>query len=118
MQLQHIIPLLSAVLSNPFGTAYPPLLLAALQAIQSVTIIDWSRIEYHGSEILRSLIICWLQTLQDDDAARPSSLGQVKVEIKHSVRLLTAVLKRDTDVAAEYRSLMASDRRLEELLAS
>ena len=72
--------------------------------------------EYHGSEILRSLITCWFQTLQDDDTARASSLGQVKAEIKHGVRLLTAVLKRNTDIAAEYRLLMASDGRLEELL--
>ena len=118
MYPQHILPLLSAILSNPFATAYPPLLLAALQAIHSVTIIDWCRMEYHGSEILRSLIICWFKTLQDTDTARHSSLGQVKTEIKRCVRLLTAVLKRDTDVAAEYRLLMASDGRLEELLAT
>ena len=116
MHVQHIVPLLSGILSNPFATAYPPLLLAALQAIQSVTIIDWSRMEYHGSEILRSLIVCWCRAVQDD-TARPSSLGHVKAEIKYSVRLLTAVLKRDIDVAAEYRLLIASDDRLQELLA-
>ena len=117
MPLQHILPLLSGILSNPFATAYPPLLLAALQATQSVTIINWSRMEYHGSEILRSLIVCWCRAIQDDDTARPSSLGHVKAEIKYSVRLLTAVLKRNIDVAAEYRLLMASDDRLQELLA-
>ncbi|KAL8793699.1 MAG: hypothetical protein Q9195_003748 [Heterodermia aff. obscurata] len=115
--LQQIVPLLSAVLSDPFATAYPPLLLAALQAIQSVIIIDWSRMEYHGGEILRSLIICWCKILQDEDTARPSSLGQVKAEIKHNIGLLTAVLKRDTDVAVEYRMLKENDGRLEELLA-
>lgn len=50
--------------------------------------------------------------------ARPSSLGQVKAEIKHSIELLTTVLKRNTDVAAEYRLLIESDGRLEELLAA
>lgn len=115
MHLQHILPLLSAILSDPFAMAYPPLLLAALQAIQSVTIIDWSRMEYHGSEMLRSLIVCWCKALPDDDTARPSSLGQVKAEIKYSVKLLSAVLKRD--MAAEYSFLVESDGRLEELLA-
>ena len=115
MHLQHILPLLSAILSDPFAMAYPPLVLAALQAIQSVTIIDWSRMEYHASEMLRSLIVCWCKTLQDDDMARPSSLGQVKAEIKYSVKVLSAVLKRD--MAAEYGFLVESDGRLEELLA-
>ena len=118
MHLQHILPLLSAILSDPFATAYPPILLAALQAIQSVIITDWSRMEYHGSEILRSLIVCYCKILEDDDRARPSGLGQVKAETKHSVELLTTVLKRNTDVAAEYRLLMESDGRLEELLAA
>ena len=54
--------------------------------------------------------------MEEDDPERRSSLGQVQAEIEHCARLLTAVLKRNVDVAGEYGLLVASDNRLEGLL--
>lgn len=78
---------------------------------------DWPRISYYRSEILKGLVGCWCKILEDDTELSPS-LDQVQTEIKYTVRLLTAVLKQDVDVTAEYHELIASDGRLEELLAT
>ena len=114
---QHILPLLSEVFTNPFATAYPPLLLAALHVLRSVIIHCWPRIAHHRIEIIKGLCFCWCKTLEDDKE-RASDISQVQTEVKNNVRLLTAVLKREIDVAAEYRLLRRSDRRLTELLVT
>lgn len=117
MRLQHILPLLSEIFTNPFATAYPPLLLAALHVIRSVIIHCWPRIAHHRIEIIKGLGFCWCKILEDDKE-RSSDISQIQTEVKNSVRLLTAVLKREIDVAAEYRLLTRSDCRLTELLVT
>lgn len=79
---------------------------------------DWPRIPYHRGEIMKGLVVCWCKVLEEDSPERSSRLEQVQRELEHSVELLSVMLKRDCiDLAAEYRSLAASDGRLERLLA-
>ena len=67
---------------------------------------------------MKGLVVCCCKVLEEDSPERSSNLGQVQRELKHSVRLLSVMLNRDClDYAAEYRSLAASDDRLESLLA-
>ena len=75
----------------------------------------WSRIFHHRGEILKSLTICWCKVLEEDTLGQYASLEQVQTEIRRSVTLLTAVVKRDVDVAVEYDILRASDNRLGQL---
>ena len=116
IDLQHMLPLISGILTNPFATAYPPLLLVALGAIQSITVTNWPRIGYHRGDLLKCLAKSWCSILEDDEVKRPG-IDQVQVEIVLTVRLLTTVVQRDVDAAAEYRLLARHDQRLEELLA-
>ena len=112
---QHILPLLAEILSAPFATAYPPLLLAALRAMETVILVDWPRVGYHRGEILKGLVFCWLR-IEDEEKTESKELDEVQSKIKHCVKLVTAVLKRDVDVKSEYRLLVESDSRLEQLL--
>jgi len=132
---QSILPLLTAILTAPFTTAYPPLLLAALAAVETVVLVDWPRVGYHRGEILKGLVGCWLRIEEEGDgeegkgrekgreegrkeAKRNGELQGVKDGIRRCVKLLTAVLKREVDAGGEYGLLIESDGRLEELLVA
>ena len=91
--------------------------MVALHAVQCVMANNWPRISYHQSEIIKGLVVCWCKVLEDDSPERAASLEQVRVEIRRRVLLLAALPGREFGVAAEYRSLAASDARLGELLA-
>lgn len=108
--------MLSSILSAPFATAYPPLLLAAVEAIERVILIDWPRISYHRGEILRGLVVCWCRIAEEEELSK--ELSSVRAKIKECTKLLTAVLDQEVDVGSEYRSLIGGDSRLKELLVT
>lgn len=105
---------MSGILTAPFATAYPPLLQAALHAIETIILVDWPRIAYHRGEILRGLTVCWCKV--DEEKSQAADLEEVQVKIRHCVNLLTVVLKRDVAVELDYKTLIESDNRLERLL--
>ena len=102
------------MLSAPFATAYPPLLQAALHAVQTIIVVDWPRMAYHRGEVLKGLVVCWCRI--EDEGDRSAELKVVQRQIKHGVKLLTAVLKRELDIEPEYKLLVESDDRLGQLL--
>ena len=113
---QHMLPLLSNILSHPFATAYPPLLMAALQTLEAIIKIDWPRVTYHRAEILRGLVSCWLKTEEEDDDEQCNKLKGIQTKIGQILDLLTPILKRDVEIESEYRLLVDSDWRLEKIL--
>ncbi|KAJ9365408.1 hypothetical protein C8Q69DRAFT_528700 [Paecilomyces variotii] len=64
--LQDIIPLLYSTLTNPFGTAYIPLLLAATTATRSIILNAHPRIWRWRGEILGGICTCWLHVLEEE----------------------------------------------------
>ncbi|OJD26002.1 hypothetical protein ACJ73_02619 [Blastomyces percursus] len=63
--LQDLVPMISATLSNPFGTAFPPLLAAAVEATRMLVLNAWPRIWRWRAEILGGLCSCWLHICDD-----------------------------------------------------
>lgn len=112
--LKHMLPLLSEILSAPFATAYPPLLQASLQAIQVLVVIIWPRVKYHRSELLEGLAICWLSI--EDEATQSEYLQIIQANIKLTVKLVTSILRDDSNVVESYRKLIDCDNRLQNLL--
>ncbi len=108
---QDLIPLLSEVLAAPFGTAYPPLLLAAVKAIQATLVDCWPRIAIYRAEILRGLATCWCRI----EEGGSEGLDNVSAAIKDAVKLLTAAVGNAVDAKADYESLVDSDERLSDL---
>jgi hypothetical protein len=54
--------MLSTIISDPFATSQPSLVLAALATLQTTMTICWPRLgqEHWRNEILRALVLCWL----------------------------------------------------------
>ena len=101
-------------MTAPFATAYPPLLQAAVQAMDAVLSTGWPRIAFHRGEVLEGLIICWCN-IQEAEIL-PKDLELVKDRIKSTVKIVTAILKKCVDVEEEYRVLIDSESRLRDLL--
>ncbi|KAJ5585029.1 uncharacterized protein N7459_004829 [Penicillium hispanicum] len=63
--LQDIVPALYTTLSNPFGTAHPPLLFAAVSATKSVILNTHPRVWRWRGELLGGLSACWLHVVSE-----------------------------------------------------
>lgn len=114
--LKYILPLLSNTLAAPFATAYPPLLIAALNALEVVVKTCRPRVAYHRGEILRGLCVCWCRI--KEEGSEKEGLGDVRGSIREVVQMLTGALGEDgsVDVREEYQMLIDSDGRLGDLL--
>jgi hypothetical protein len=110
---QDLIPLLSDVLSEPFGTAYPPLLIATVTTLQTIILTDWPRISAHRPEVLRGLVFCWLRLMEDQPNP---GLNELKQGLKDAVKLLKAAVRDEVDIDKDIKLLLQSDGRLTELL--
>ena len=116
MWSKEILRLLVSITSDPFATAYPPLLQAAVRATQVVMMSAWPRVTFHQGEILKILTACWLK-IHEEEVQTPE-LGEVKSIIKGCIMLLTPVLKltNDDNFKMPYRICIDSDGELKELL--
>ncbi|KAJ5178424.1 uncharacterized protein N7500_001123 [Penicillium coprophilum] len=97
--LQELIPVLYTTLSNPFGTAHPPLLLAAALATQVVIKNAHPRIWRWRGEILSGLSSCWLHIAEDSGDS--SELTNLKHELKTTLQVLKLVLLNPVAIAAD-----------------
>jgi hypothetical protein len=138
--LQDLIPVLLSTLTNPFGTAYLPLLTAATESIHRAVLNGWPRIWRWRGDVLAATCGCWLH-LSDDEAdilrhqggGQTSSTAAPLENLKIALKELAAVLKiavaenaadvqeekgagRRIDIDDEYRQLVYSDERLRDLL--
>ncbi|PWY87066.1 ATP :tRNA-specific tRNA nucleotidyltransferase [Aspergillus sclerotioniger CBS 115572] len=98
---QEIIPLISNTLSNPFGTAHPPLLLAGVAVTRAVILNAHPRIWRWRGEILSAVCRCWLGVMdeiserqkQNSKVGDEDVLGKLKLELQGVVYLLRLALE-------------------------
>ncbi|KAL4807575.1 hypothetical protein BDV18DRAFT_151568 [Aspergillus unguis] len=139
--LQDTIPAIHSTLSNPFGPAHPPLLLAALSATRAVILNAYPRIWRWRGEILSAVCYCWLHVTEDEEDSKASEeqkdkfaqLEKVKNELQGAVHLLRYVLenpvevqpdsvpdagqlKAKEDIGSEIQSLVSADESLRDCL--
>lgn len=98
----------------PLGTAYPPLLMAAVQTIQTIVLYTWPRVPFHKADILESLVICWHKV--DEEKGRSRELETVRQRIEETVSLLVAIAKKDASFGDEMQAMVDADPRLQRLL--
>lgn len=98
--LQELIPVIYTTLSTPFGTAHPPLLLAATGTTQAVIANAHPRIWRWRGEILGGLSSCWLHVAED---SRDSvvELARLKQELQRTLQILEYVLQNPIPIAAD-----------------
>jgi len=109
---KYTLPMISEILSNPFGSAYPLGLVAGNKALQSVIQNGWPRIADNRGEVLKGLTLCWLQ-LHDQTG---SEFDQVRAELRKTISLLTVAVQESCDIQKEFKDIIAADWRLAGLL--
>jgi hypothetical protein len=140
--LQEIVPVLYTTLSNPFGTAHPPLLFAAVTATKFVILNANPRIWRWRGEILGALCACWLHIVGEkhdsekekgDEGSSPvTELVKITKELqgavyvlKHTLQNPVTVLNGEPDkdqllakqeMQQELQTLVEADSELEGLL--
>ncbi|KAE8400909.1 hypothetical protein BDV37DRAFT_274040 [Aspergillus pseudonomiae] len=64
--LREIVPLVHDTLANPFGTAYPPLLLGGVEVARVVVLNAHPRVWMWRGEILGAVCACWLHVCEEE----------------------------------------------------
>lgn len=91
---QDILPLLSAVLMDPFAPSNPALLLRGIKTIQTTVLNCWPILseEHHRVQIVKALSICWInlteEILNSGSEDVKHGLDQLKQELQISAALL------------------------------
>jgi Tti2 family len=139
--LQEIIPVLYATLTNPFGTACVPLLLAGVATAQAVILNAYPRIWRYRGDFLAAICQCWINVSQDELGADKNEqkvqLRGIKSKLQGTVYLLKlgvqgalsmkveggenpnglgVVDEKDIDIENDVQALVEADEQLKELL--
>lgn len=109
--IKHVLPMLSTVLSNPFGHAHPSSLLAATNALQSVILNGWPRMAVNKGEVLRGITLCWLHI----HGEQSGELEAVRKELRKTVLMLKDAVGPDHGLQIDFRALSDADPRLADL---
>jgi hypothetical protein len=85
--------MLSTVLSDPFATSHPPLVLATLAALQTTMVVCWPRLGQGlwRNEILKALVLCWLHFGEEEGdrttrTAPPQGEEQLRADQREQVK--------------------------------
>ncbi|KAK8128712.1 hypothetical protein PG984_009820 [Apiospora sp. TS-2023a] len=98
--LKDILPMISEIMTNPFGTKHTPSLLAAIQLLQAVLRCCWPRISGYQNEIIRILTVCWLNIADEDDWATSDNTAPTKevleVELTKTAAMLSSIIRNNS----------------------
>jgi len=109
--LQHLLPMLSESLIQAAKTKQSGLIVATLQALQSVIFNSWPRLWEHRVEVMRGLTVGWL--VLEEGGLDDGVVREVMVE---TVRVLHAAMGEKEVFVDECRALIEADGRLVGLL--
>lgn len=87
--LQELIPPIYSTLTNPFGTGYPPLLLAGIAAARAVILNAHPRIWRFRGELLGAFCDCWVHV-------RDEEKNQAEVEARARARTSISISTNNT----------------------
>ncbi|KAI0148257.1 hypothetical protein F4776DRAFT_660429 [Hypoxylon sp. NC0597] len=92
--LKDFIPMITEIMTDPFGTKYPPTLISATKLLQTILRTCWPRIPYYCNEIIRILMLCWLNIEDEESFSDNSSIANdLKAGLTKIADMLTAVMK-------------------------
>ncbi|OGM45906.1 hypothetical protein ABOM_006070 [Aspergillus bombycis] len=99
--LREIVPLVHDTLANPFGPAYPPMLLGAVEVVRVVVLNAHPRVWMWRGEILGAVCACWLHVCEEEreivDRVKRGGLsggeGAVMERLKKELRGVVYLLK-------------------------
>ncbi|KAI1775693.1 hypothetical protein F4818DRAFT_440970 [Hypoxylon cercidicola] len=115
--LKDLIPMASEIMADPFGTKYPPALMAAAKLLQAILRTCWPRIPHYCNEIIKILMLCWLN-VDDEESLPPSSptASELKSELTKTADMLFAVMKvAQADLSERVEPLIEKEPQLSKL---
>jgi tRNA nucleotidyltransferase (CCA-adding enzyme) len=111
--LSFVLPMLSSILTHPFVTASPALLLSSVKALQAVVLNCWPRVSVYRAEVLKCVAVVWIR-MQEEGGGE---FEEIKEECRNVVKMLRDALGGDGEVEAEVEELRKVDKRLEGLFS-
>ncbi|KAI1499362.1 hypothetical protein F5X99DRAFT_419961 [Biscogniauxia marginata] len=115
--LKEFIPMVSEILTDPFGTKHPPSLLSATKLLQAILCSCWPRVPRYFNEIVKMLMLCWLN-VEDEDAFPDGgpSRTQLKDELTRTSQMLSAIMKAaESDMSERVSPLIEKEPQLRNL---
>lgn len=91
--LPHLIPLLSAILQEPFALGHRECIVYTLLALQSVMLNGWPRIAAHRGAIMMGLCLVWGRCLEEGSRHSGSGVDAIQTEVKETAAMLDAVMQ-------------------------
>ncbi|KAK8052530.1 hypothetical protein PG993_003915 [Apiospora rasikravindrae] len=108
--LKDILPTISEVMTNPFGTKHPPSLLAAIQLLQAVLRCCWPRIPGYQNEIIRILTVCWLIIADEDTwTIQAPTKKDLEAQLTKTAALLSSIIRNDSQQGQDQPSIKLDD---------
>lgn len=92
--LPNTLPLLSAILQDPFILSHKTLTLSTLKALQAVILNAWPRIPARRGAIMMGLCLCWGRCMEEQGTAdKETVVKNVRKELQETVAMLDAVMR-------------------------
>ncbi|KAE8828583.1 hypothetical protein CFE70_007860 [Pyrenophora teres f. teres 0-1] len=95
--LPDVVPLLSAMLQEPFALSHVPLVDGTLCALQSVMLNAWPRVHNYRANIMMGLCVLWKTCVEEQNKAGGQDVERVKMQVKDTVAMLDAVMQAKED---------------------
>ncbi|RYP66596.1 hypothetical protein DL769_006003 [Monosporascus sp. CRB-8-3] len=115
--LKNLIPMVSEIMTDPFGTQHPPSLLSAIRLLQAIMSTCWPRIPHYCNEIIKALMLCWLNIEEEDSfPVGDPSPARLKSELTKAADMLSAVMQAaKMDMDERVAPLVEKEPQLREL---
>jgi len=123
--LKDMIPILSAVMTDPFATSHEWLLMEAVKTVKTAVLNCWPRMGEEGwrNEVVKCLVVGWkgvARALEEEEGAKEDegeySLVKIREEIKVVGRLLVKAVEvhEEVDFRTELKPLIEVDAKMVE----
>lgn len=109
--------MVAEIMTDPFGTKHPPTLIAATRLLQAILRTCWPRIPRYCNEIIRILMLCWLNVEDEDSFSdKDPIVTDLKSALTETASMLSAVMKAaKVDFGERINPLIEKEPRLREL---
>lgn len=109
--LQELIPPIYSTLTNPFGTGYPPLLLAGVAAARAVILNAHPRIWRFRGELLGGFCDCWVHVLDEE-----KNQTEIETRARERARARPSTSTLSTDTSSKEKTLLTALSKLKKQL--
>lgn len=115
--LREILPMMRLGLMDPFALVAPELVLGVIDVLSVVVGVCSERVaQKWWVEILRGVVACWLNCVDEAESAKRDSLGEVQRRLKRVVKALSNVVD-EKEWKEAVQKLVQQEKDLQALFA-